>query len=160
MNTRTGIVNVKKTVISSVFGWSTQGSIRSNRPQNSLQRKRQRMDVVNTQAENVSVDSNKQLQPMDIDMVLHDHLYSKPTLESQILETKKKIEELEKEIQLLRLEKFGLERFSSDCELIRFYTGFRSYECLKAIFIWLERTSQTLVTWSQVQQSGVSPVDF
>ena len=93
-------------------------------------------------------------------MVLHDHLYSKPTLESQILETKKKIEELEKEIQLLRLEKFGLERFSSDCELIRFYTGFRSYECLKAIFIWLERTSQTLVTWSQVQHSGVSPVDF
>ena len=38
------------------------------------------------------------------------------------------------ELEALEIEKFGLEPFSSDPNLIRFYTGFPSYELLQAFY--------------------------
>lgn len=38
------------------------------------------------------------------------------------------IESLKAQIAALKIHKFGLERFSSDNEGIRFYTGFLSYQ--------------------------------
>ena len=46
--------------------------------------------------------------------------------------------ELEGKIAVLSLEKFGLERFSSNPKQIQFYTGFSSHELLTSFFSWLE----------------------
>ena len=62
-------------------------------------------------------------------------------------------------IAVMPLDKFGLQRFSSNPEQIQFYTGFSSYELLKSVFSWLEPYAKYMSTWSQVQHSG-PPVDF
>lgn len=63
------------------------------------------------------------------------------------LETKLKKLESEREI-----EKFGLERFSTNPDMIRFYTGFTSYKLLKSFFNAVSPFCLNMITWNQTQR--------
>ena len=49
--------------------------------------------------------------------------------------------------------RFCLERFSTDCKLIKFYTGFVDYDILCYGFRLLEPNTDNLIRWGQVQRS-------
>lgn len=52
-------------------------------------------------------------------------------------EAAKKMDELKRQFsEQLALNKFGLERFGTDNESIRFYTGFSSYDYIKTFYIY------------------------
>ena len=55
-------------------------------------------------------------------------------------------------VEKLEIEKSGLERFSNDLNLIRFYTGFPSYELLKAFCASISLHAAVIITWPQVQR--------
>lgn len=53
-----------------------------------------------------------------------------------------KIQELEANLKISR---FGLERFSKDNALVRFYTGFPTYDHFKLFFELVKPTAETMV---------------
>lgn len=92
-----------------------------------------------------------------------DHNYSdrpipvKPIPVEVLLSTaSKRIEELEARLRSTVIERFGLERFSSDPNLIEFYTGFHNYQCLYNFFAVLTPYAVNMKTWSQIQRSPSS----
>ena len=68
----------------------------------------------------------------------------------QVEELQRQIEERDREIEKLkeqlRLEKFGISRFSHDNTLINFYTGFPSYVELVSFFKCIEPTAQNMTS--------------
>ena len=99
----------------------------------------------------------------------HDYVVpdtEKPPLEEYYQNALQRIEELEKELTKLKVERFGLQRFGTDDDMIRFYTGFRSYKLLCSFIRLLRPSAQTMKTWQQVQRQRVSeksvntPTDF
>ena len=99
----------------------------------------------------------------------HDYVLpdtEKPPLEEYYQNALQRIEELEKELTKLKVERFGLQRFGTDDDMIRFYTGFRSYKLLCSFIRLIHPSAQTMKTWQQVQRqrvsgkSGNTPTDF
>lgn len=66
------------------------------------------------------------------------------TLRSLYSEAQKQIEELTSQINILRIYKFGVERFSTDDEDIRFYTGFLSYRHLCNFFEFIAPSAECM----------------
>jgi hypothetical protein len=68
-----------------------------------------------------------------------DHDYSDQPLpvEQLLVAANSKIEELEARLRSAEIERFGLERFSSNPQMIKFYTGFPTYKCLRNFFFLL-----------------------
>ena len=140
----------------SIFEWTRRTP---NRPANRLQtnrspRKRLRFE----DSDNDEIDSNQEPSSLEeaSDSVQDDiqNINNKlPSFDEQIMEANRKIEELESKLKELRLERFGLERFSSNPEQLQFYTWFKSYTVLCALFQWLKPTAEAMSTWSQVQRS-------
>lgn len=85
-----------------------------------------------------------------------DHDYDvQPISQSEQLEAaRQRIQELEDELEKVRVEKFGLERFSNDPKLIRFYTGFPTYNKLKSFFQCIAPHAVGMLTWTQQQRTG------
>ena len=141
--TFSGKKRVKKQVVPSIFARTKP---KQERPENLYQRrKRLRFD---TEA------------PLSREMKVSDESDGSGSPEPSKEDLHKLIAELEGKIAVLSLEKFGLERFSSNPEQIQFYTGFSSYELLTSIFSWLEPYAKNMTTWSQVQRSSSRTVDF
>jgi hypothetical protein len=88
----------------------------------------------------------------------HDHDYNDRAVPVQELLTaaNKRIEELEERLRNMEVERFGLERFSSNPHMIKFYTGFPNYQCLKNFFIAITPYAVRMTTWSQAQRSSSS----
>ena len=63
-----------------------------------------------------------------------------------------KIQELETN---LRISRFGLERFSKDNTLVKFYTGFPTYDHFKLFFELVKPTAETMV---YVYASGIGTI--
>lgn len=59
-------------------------------------------------------------------------------------------QKLQQEIRSL---KFGIERFSGDPDLIKFYTGFADYKTFIAVFASLEPSATLMIRWSQIQRN-------
>ena len=83
-----------------------------------------------------------------------DHDYGcRPTTEAEKLKAAHEyIALLEAKLKCQQIEKFGLERFSSDPDMIRFYTGFTSYTLMKGFFHALSPWCCDMITWSQIQR--------
>ncbi|XP_068568250.1 uncharacterized protein [Cebidichthys violaceus] len=80
----------------------------------------------------------------------HDYCQRPPSLEEQQLqEARKTIACQEEELLKLRKNRFFLERFQCDDRLIMFYTGFRDYITLMAVFMALQPTAESMLAWGQ-----------
>ena len=81
-----------------------------------------------------------------------------PTLEKQIEAMKKENERLLHELQESeskeRIYKFGLERFSSSSEDIKFYTGFPDYPTLIEFWKYVEPSASNLTYYSYVRDNS------
>ena len=120
-----GISKLTKNAVRSIFEWTRRTP---NRPANRLQtnwspRKRLRFE----DSDNDEIDSNQEPSSLEeaSDSVQDDiqNINNKlPSFDEQIMEANRKIEELESKLKELRLERFGLERFSSNPEQLQFYT--------------------------------------
>ncbi len=82
----------------------------------------------------------------------HDYLETSPSTEEQLNAAQKEIARLTKENENLRSPQFYLQRFQCEPKLIMFYTGFKDYETLKALYLSLQPTAQSLVRWTQMQR--------
>lgn len=92
------------------------------------------------------------------DGVSRDHDYSdSPVPVEQLLHAcHRRIEELESRLEAVNVERFGLERFSANPQMIKFYTGFPNYECLSNFFRAIAPIAVNVKTWSQVKRSSTS----
>ena len=79
----------------------------------------------------------------------HDYNTAPQTIEEQLYAARKRIAELEVQACWLQVSKFGTERFTSSPKLIRFYTGFPNYECLKIFYQCIVPHVMTMLTWTQ-----------
>lgn len=71
----------------------------------------------------------------------------------ELLEAKdKRIRDLEEECQRLSDQLFFLDRFSNDAQSIMFYTGFKDYATLKAVFLALQPTASRMIRWTHIQR--------
>ena len=59
-----------------------------------------------------------------------------------------------KKIGLLETYQFGTSSLKACPEQIKFYTGFESYDMLKATFLALQPTAETMIRWSQFQRNN------
>ena len=84
----------------------------------------------------------------------HDYSVSQQPSDEQLIASQKKIEEVEAKCAMLQGKAFFLERFSNDSRSIQFYTGFKDYATLKAVFYAIQPTAATMVRWAQVQRHG------
>lgn len=70
------------------------------------------------------------------------------SLKLKLLELQEQLARKEKECEQLRqqlvLEKFGIERFSTDNKLIKFYTGFKDYEVLYTFYSYIYNSANTM----------------
>ncbi|XP_078348406.1 uncharacterized protein LOC144633403 [Oculina patagonica] len=147
--TLAGRKRLRDQAVPSVFAWT---KTTQQRPENVFQRRKKLRFEKNASSD----EEASKLEGSSVN--------SEPTAEEQlknrIAQLEEQIAELEEQVAVLSLEKFGLERFSKDPEQIKFYTGFGSYELLKSVFNWLQPYAKNMATWSQVQRSGQSPVDY
>ncbi|XP_056313980.1 uncharacterized protein LOC130229290 [Danio aesculapii] len=82
----------------------------------------------------------------------HDYLETPPSVEDQLNAAQAEIARLTEENVKLRGQQFCLQRFQCDPKMIMFYTGFKDYETLNALYLSLQPTAQSLVRWSQMQR--------
>ncbi|XP_075967277.1 uncharacterized protein LOC142970741 [Anarhichas minor] len=78
----------------------------------------------------------------------HDYSQRPPSLEEQLQEAQKTIA-CQEELLKLRKNRFFLERFQCDDRLIMFYTGFKDYITLMAVFMALQPTAESMLGWGQ-----------
>ncbi len=85
---------------------------------------------------------------------LYDHDYQEETLsvEEQLDAAGREIARLEEETQNLRSEPFHLQCFQCKPKLIMFYTRFKNYDTLIAVFLALKPTVESTVRLSQMQR--------
>ncbi|XP_074502270.1 uncharacterized protein LOC141773958 isoform X1 [Sebastes fasciatus] len=84
-------------------------------------------------------------------LVDHDYDQRSLPLEEQLQEALKTITCQEDELVKLRMNRFLLKRFQCDDRLITFYTGFKDYITLMAVFMALQPTAENMEGWSQKQ---------
>lgn len=82
----------------------------------------------------------------------HDYNYA-PTSDAQKLEAAQEhIRQLEEKVKRYEIERFGLCRYSTDPDDIRFFTSFTSYELLKSFFQALSPHAARMITWTKHQR--------
>lgn len=80
-----------------------------------------------------------------------------PDSAGEQLETlRKHVKQLEAAIAVLSSHKFGIQHFSTDPELIQFYTGFRTNENFVATFDSLKPAAGNTSRWNQFQIPDIS----
>lgn len=81
-------------------------------------------------------------------------------LQKMIDQLQVRLKEAESENQNVRMklevERFGISRFSSDPDLIKFYTGFRSYNEFRGLFLFLEPVAKTMASHYYVSATSES----
>lgn len=82
----------------------------------------------------------------------HDYDQRPLPLEEQLQEAHKTIALQKEELVKLQSNRFFLERFQCDDRIIMFYTGFKDYMTLMAVFKALQPTADNMVGWSQAKK--------
>lgn len=87
----------------------------------------------------------------------HDYCTTKST-EDPLEATIKYVDQLKAENSQLKCYRFGISRFTTDPSMMKFFTGFASYDLFYSMYLALQPTNQRLVSWSQIQRirSGTS----
>lgn len=86
----------------------------------------------------------------------NDHDYcvrSMGTLEQQLAAAESYLQQCEEKVASLMNERFGLQRYANDDALVKFYTGFHSYEMLVNFHRCISCCVEGMRTWEQVQPS-------
>ena len=83
----------------------------------------------------------------------HDHPYV--TIEDdersrRLIECSSKIKILQKQVERLSVSKFGIGRFQCSDDMMRYYTGFLSYELFNSIFKALSDCAESIILWSSM----------
>ncbi|XP_069137812.1 uncharacterized protein [Argopecten irradians] len=93
--------------------------------------------------------------PTNPPSVEHDYCVEKPSKDEDIEEMKIHIERLQQKVTELtsKVEKFGIQKFSANPDLINFYTGFTSYEIFCTVYNVIEPTASNMIRWTQIQRN-------
>ena len=85
-----------------------------------------------------------------------DHDYTVPPASTQdkLEAAQQEIDNLKRQVVMLQDTAFGLERFCDDPGVINFYTGFKNYATLLAVFNALQPTAQSMIRWAQIQRNS------
>ncbi|XP_048743288.2 uncharacterized protein LOC125656743 [Ostrea edulis] len=151
--TLTGKRMLSTTAVPSLFDW-TKSTPTRRPPRKSLMRatcSEEPMDI-NDSGVHPSILQGES-QPL-VPMISKDHDYTvEPSSPNSKLEAaQKEIDVLQCQVEGLKAEKFGVQRFSLDAKLINFYTGFTNYKTFVSIFTALQPTATTMVRWTQMQR--------
>ncbi len=82
----------------------------------------------------------------------HDYCVEPMTTEEQLVAAREEISRLSAESEALKSHQFGIQNVMSNSKLIQFYTGFPDYDTLRAVFMALQPTAQSMASWAQVQR--------
>uniref|UniRef100_A0A671M1R8 THAP-type domain-containing protein n=1 Tax=Sinocyclocheilus anshuiensis TaxID=1608454 RepID=A0A671M1R8_9TELE len=82
----------------------------------------------------------------------HDYCVEPMTTEEQLVAAREEISRLSAENEALKSHQFGIQNFMSNPKLIQFYTGFPDFDTLRAVFLALQPTAQSMASWAQVQR--------
>lgn len=69
-------------------------------------------------------------------------------MEDQLKAAQKENACLTQENENIRNQQFCLRRFQCEPKMIMFYTGFKDYETLKALYLSLQPTAESMVSWA------------
>jgi len=139
--------------VPSVFDWT------STKP------KRKPPDTATTESEEVPVPSTSTAGDVtDVEESFpsvpagdHDYSVQRQPLEEQLQAAQQRIKDLETELaEASTLSTFGLHRFSSNPAMIKFYTGFISYDCLVFFYRSIASEAAAMKTWSQMQRGSAT----
>ncbi|XP_069805884.1 uncharacterized protein [Dendropsophus ebraccatus] len=159
VRTLTGKRNLKPYSVPCIFQWSTdevtpeQTSIPKR---NSGSSKNMLQPILPSLP---PVQNNKPPPPppaVEMTASILDHCYDLPPMtDTEMLHAaREEIARLQRRNAALEKNLFFLERFSSDSDLIHFYTGFKDYSTLKVVFSTLTETEGNPVKWKRCQQEG------
>jgi len=85
----------------------------------------------------------------------HDYAVGPQSLEDRLSAASDRIAQLECKLsEAMKISRFGLERFSTNPSMIKFYTGFTTYNSLLTFFRCIVMYVATMITWSQVQRGA------
>ncbi|XP_030070829.1 uncharacterized protein LOC115477858 isoform X2 [Microcaecilia unicolor] len=163
VRTLTGRRNLKPNCIPSVFLWSKDAALLQP---SLLFPSRRKLGKNKNSFESIMPVSQTQVQKTEqLKLPLWsssslDHCYDiSPTSESEMLDAaRKEITRLQQQTEVLEGKLFFLERFSNDSSLIHFYTGFKDYATLKALFLSLKPTTLNMKKWKECQENGYNSV--
>ena len=82
----------------------------------------------------------------------HDYACTPRSDAEKYQAAKEYIQQLEKKVNEQEIERFGLARYSTNPDDIRFFTGFTSYELLKCFFQALSPHAAKIITWTRYQR--------
>ena len=74
----------------------------------------------------------------------NDPTVEEPNIKEQLLMARAEIRDLRSQVEALKICKFGLERFSTDNDSIKFYTGFPSYHHLVTFYEFVKPCAETM----------------
>ncbi|XP_022102876.1 uncharacterized protein LOC110985813 [Acanthaster planci] len=97
--------------------------------------------------------NKKNVKKLDVTLWQHDHDYSERNYEGfthqeKLVAATHYIKKLQQQVHDLQSQRFCLDRFSTDPDLISFYTGFKDYKILRATFIALQPTAERMICCS------------
>ncbi|XP_048738589.2 uncharacterized protein LOC125653256 isoform X2 [Ostrea edulis] len=150
-----GIRSLKPGSVPSIFAWNSP--VKRIRP---LRRSLKNMSPVRSAEDNnCSIEEEPELSSCFVDQtgltppVTNDHDYSvHTTTKDQLQAAQEEIKDLQEKLVAVERRLFSVERFTTDPQLINFYTGFKNYETLKCLFIALQPTAETMIRWTQMQR--------
>ncbi|XP_035259887.1 uncharacterized protein LOC118231967 isoform X1 [Anguilla anguilla] len=145
----TGLNKLKNGSVPSLFTWCQPKTRRT------IQRFQSATGDFGEEEEEVDISNlHEEEKSLPVLGALCDHDYEEETLsvEEQLDAAQREIARLQEENETLRSEQFHLQRFQCEPKLIMFYTGFKDYDTLKAVFLALKPTSESMVRWSQMQR--------
>ncbi|XP_061162591.1 uncharacterized protein LOC133200491 [Saccostrea echinata] len=103
-----------------------------------------------------SIEEAPELLSISVDQtppVSNDHDYIIHTsVNNQLQAAQEEIVNLQRKLVAVERRLFSLERFTTDPQLINFYTGFKDYETLKCLYNALQPTAATMIRWTQMQR--------
>jgi hypothetical protein len=145
--------DLKPDAVPSVFNWSKQKAVR--KPPTSRHEPSYKAEASQSVAMVSPVTENTQgsvfLFPSD-----HDYDCKPTSVVDQLKAAQEQLAVRDSSMEQLRGQLFGLQRFSNDKKLIKFYTGFVSYELLINFYHSIAQHALSARTWAQVQRGGES----
>ncbi|KAJ8277792.1 hypothetical protein GJAV_G00079990 [Gymnothorax javanicus] len=148
MKTLTGIWKLKEGTVPTVFAWNTNSAGR-RKPSRTSHAEAETCEEDIPEDDQASTSSTLETPLPHPD---HDYAQRPLPLEEQLQEARKTIALQEEELVKLQNHRFCLERFQCGDRLIMFYTGFKDYMTLMAVFKAMQPTAENMVGWSQAKK--------
>ncbi|XP_026116957.1 uncharacterized protein LOC113095799 [Carassius auratus] len=148
--TLTGIRKLKEGSVPSVFTWTQQ----PNERKTLRSQEKWHLEEEHEEDESSTKDgpSNEECHVTEMPNTDHDYCVEPMTTEEKLVAAQEDISRLSAENEALRSNQFGIQNFMGNPKLIQFYTGFPDYDTVRAVFLALQPTAQSMASWAQVQR--------